>query len=124
MPYLWRKDYSDIQLYTLIVINNYVKFSKNDKPFWIREICSDQNKKFIFDNVIKNEKNSENEKIAHQLYIYQTYILCTYNQFVTHLVNLGEDKIPHTPKLYNFDNRDSIEFEEKRKSINSLLDVR
>lgn len=45
------------------------------KPILIEELNSSQNKTVIAKYVLKNASISENEALAHQLYMYQTYIL-------------------------------------------------
>lgn len=75
IPYIWSEELQSLQLNTLMLINTIVRVVDDDKKMQlIKEMNLSTNRKTIFDHIIKLESNID-EAMAHELYVYQTYVL-------------------------------------------------
>lgn len=74
ITFLWREDFSCIQLNALILINSYIS-AANCKIEVLKELNLQNNRSIIARYVLKNANKTGNEDLAHQVYVYQTYVL-------------------------------------------------
>ncbi|KAF5298682.1 hypothetical protein FQR65_LT09662 [Abscondita terminalis] len=104
---------TNLQLNSMMLINAMVKSVKGDKKsYFVKDLNRSKNRELIFLNIIKNMKNDYS--IAHELYVYQTYVLSLYatslNNFIPiednpllEELELSEDKMNRSSTYVDFD---------------------